>query len=138
MDITMVLSDSTGMLDWQWPLWEHITWTSTWSQVVTQTPGIHRGLSGNRSHRYQHRPPKLYQGHGLWRGPYQQPRLKHCNGPEWQARHLPQLIPHCPHLFRSASLPSTRIILHFSLFYFTILYSLTIKVPDCALSEAYG
>lgn len=55
------------------PLWDLIPLTSTWLQTL----GIHRTLGCKGSHRHQHRPPQLHQGHGPCHGYWKQPRHRH-------------------------------------------------------------
>lgn len=82
----------------------HIPWTLTWSQVVAQTLGINRVLCVNRSHRHQYRPHCCSRVIDLVSDPRQQLRPRHCHGLGWQIGHLPYRAPHCPCLFRSATL----------------------------------
>lgn len=99
-----------------WSLCVHILWTSTWSQVVSLSPGINRDLRGNRSHRYHYRLPWLCQGHETRHGPCQQRRPKQHHGSRWRAGHPHQLVLHSHCLFRTVSLISKRVFLHLSIY----------------------
>lgn len=48
----MVTGRSADFLDQAWTLCWHIPQTPVWSQVMTQTLGLHRILGGNHSHRW--------------------------------------------------------------------------------------
>lgn len=94
--------------------------------------GSCRAFSSNRSYAYQYRPSKLWQAHGSGHGPWEQPRPRYHHGCRWQTAHPCQPFRHCPCLFKSPSLLSTRTFLPLSLSpsHFPIMYLLTRMVPN--------
>lgn len=118
-----------------WSLLGHIPWTLTWSQVVFQTPRVHKSLDGNRSHNYKHKPPLLHQGHWPRYGPRQETRPKHYYGPRWQSDHPFQPIPQHPHLFWLTSLSTTYTVLASTFSHFPTLYLNSVMAPDTLVPQ---
>lgn len=118
-----------------WSLLGHIPWTLTWSQVVFQTPWVHKSLDGNRNHNYKHKPPLLHQGHWPRYGPRQETRPNHYYGPRWQSGHPFQPIPQHPHLFWLTSLSTTYTVLASTFSHFPTLYLNSMMAPDTPVPQ---